>query len=99
MERELIRRRDLPHWDVPGAAYFVTTCLFGSIPARGLLEIAGYRRELQRQPRPKDVTEDDWQVRCWKRNFVRLEEWLDGRPANRILETQALAQVVVDSIR
>ena len=43
MDREIVRRRHLPHWDVPGAAYFVTTCLDGSIPARGLLEIARYQ--------------------------------------------------------
>jgi hypothetical protein len=32
---EVIRRRRLPHWDVPTAAYFVTTCLEGSIPPKG----------------------------------------------------------------
>ena len=45
MDREIIRRRQLPHWDMPGAPYFVTTCLEGSIPARGLLEIVRYRDE------------------------------------------------------
>jgi hypothetical protein len=40
---EIIRSRNLPHWDVRTAAYCVTVCLEGSIPARGPLE----------QPNPK----------------------------------------------
>jgi hypothetical protein len=51
---EVIRRRNLPHWDVPTAAYFVTTCLKGSIPARGLLDLESYREELARRARPAD---------------------------------------------
>jgi hypothetical protein len=43
---ELFRRRHLPHWDVPGAAYFVTGCLEGSIPAQGVLDIQQYRANL-----------------------------------------------------
>jgi len=31
MQPESLRRRRLPHWDVPDAAYFVTTCLEGSM--------------------------------------------------------------------
>jgi putative transposase len=31
------RRRRLPHYDVAGATYFITACLAGSLPARGLL--------------------------------------------------------------
>jgi hypothetical protein len=34
-----VRVRHLPHWDVPGATYFVTTCLAGSIPAQGFLDL------------------------------------------------------------
>jgi hypothetical protein len=55
MSAEMIRRRNLPHWDVPIAAYFVTVCLDGSIPARGLLDLANYRTELSRRPRPQDA--------------------------------------------
>ncbi|MFM7207975.1 MAG: REP-associated tyrosine transposase [Planctomycetaceae bacterium] len=34
------RRRNLPHWHVSGATYFVTACLAGSLPARGTLAVA-----------------------------------------------------------
>ncbi len=98
MERERIRRRDLPHWDVPGAAYFITACLEGSIPAEGLLQLARYKEELRKRPRPTAMTERQWQVHCWKLEFVRLEHWLDRQPANRILERADLAQEVEKSM-
>src|SRR5262249_44489845 len=86
MDREVIRRRHLPHWDVPGATYFVTTCLHGSIPAQGLLEVARFREKLQGRPRPKTMTEQQWQTQCWKLVFVEVERWLDTTPANHALE-------------
>jgi REP element-mobilizing transposase RayT len=98
MEQEQIRRRHLPHWDVPGAAYFVTTCLEGSIPAKGLLDVARYGAQLRRRSRPPNVTEDAWKVRNWKLLFVRQEQWLDHAPANRALESPELAREVVDSM-
>ena len=91
MDRERIRRRQLPHWDMPGAPYFVTTCLQGSIAARGLLELAHFRAELRQHPKPENVTPDNWNTLCWKRVFIRLEDWLDGQPAVRVLEIPDLA--------
>jgi putative transposase len=99
MDRELVRRRHLPHWDVPGAAYFVTACLKGSIPAEGLLDIARNRADLQKRSRPETKSEKDWQLECWKRNFVCIDQWLDFSAANRVLEQRLLAQTVVDAMR
>src|SRR5688572_764778 len=96
--REIVRRRNLPHWDVPTAAYFVTTCLEGSIPARGLLDVSAYRRELSARPRPAETSEDAWRVENWKRVFARTDRWLDEEPAVRWLEDPRLAQIVVDSL-
>src|SRR3954454_3090174 len=98
MDRERVRRRHLPHWDMPGAPYFVTTCLEGSIPARGLLELARYRAELGQRARPAELSPGDWNALCWKRLFVRLEGWLDGQPAQRMLGNPDLAQVVVNCL-
>jgi|GEM_PF-2820403 len=69
MDREIIRRRHLPHWDVPGAPYFVTSCLHGSISARGLLEIARFRNELTRRPKPAALSMAEWKVSAGKRLF------------------------------
>jgi putative transposase len=95
---EVIRRRDLPHWDVPHAAFFITTCLEGSIPARGLLDLNNYRAELTRRPRPEGKCEQEWRVEQWKRGFARAERWLDQEPAVRFLEDLRLARLVVDTL-
>ena len=78
---ELIRRRRLPHWDVPTAAYFVTTCLDGSIPAQGLLDLQDFRTDLERRPRPAGLKEEEWQLTKWKLAFARTDQWLDRAAA------------------
>lgn len=95
---EIFRRRNLPHWDVPTAAYFVTVCLEGSIPARGLLDLQSYRTELKRRPRPRDQTPEDWAQTQWQLSFGRSDEWLDRAAAIRFLEDPRLAQIVVDAL-
>jgi type I restriction enzyme R subunit len=91
------RRRRLPHWDLPDATYFVTTCLAGSIPAEGLLEIA--RRQTQLLPRSGLPGGGGTPPRPnrWKQAFVARERWLDSRPAVRHLGETALAKIVADA--
>lgn len=97
MEKEQMRRRHLPHWDMPGAPYFVTTCLAGSIPAQGLLDISRYQDELQKRPMLAGSTDHEWRLRLWKLAFARVEHWLDVQPSNRALENTGLAKIVEDS--
>ncbi len=94
----VVRRRRLPHWDVPGAVYFVTTCLHGSIPAQGLLDIEEYRSRLERGKQPEGLSVEEWKVRKAKLVFAQVDEWLDQRPAVQWLEDERLAKIVVDSI-
>ena len=96
---ERFRRRRLPHWDVPGATYFVTSCLHGSIPARGLLQLADYRAELAARPRPAGRTESDWAVDRWKLAFTRAEQLLDDDPPVRWLADPRCARVVAAAVR
>jgi putative transposase len=97
-EAEVIRRRDLPHWDVPGAAYFITTCLEGSIPAQGLLDLEAYRAELRLRQGPTGKSEREWVVEQWKLTFARTERWLDREPAARHLGDERLAHIVVEGL-
>lgn len=98
MNREIIRRRHLPHWDVPDAAYFVTTCLAGSIPAQGYLDLRQYRADLDRRETPPGKTKEEWQRDKRKLHFARVEDWLDQKPANRALADEGLARIVAESI-
>lgn len=95
---EMFRRRRLPHWDLPGATYFITTCLEGSIPAEGLLDVIRYRTSLDQQKRPEHISEMEWKERCGKLMFARYDDWLDTRPAARHLADAGLAKIVVDSL-
>jgi putative transposase len=97
-ELPIFRRRKLPHWDIPGATYFITSCLADSIPAQGLLDLTRYRRELQQRERPVDVSERDWDDRLWKLHFARLEQWIDHSPEGRWLERTELAEIVENAL-
>jgi type I restriction enzyme R subunit len=98
MFRESFRRRCLPHWDVAGAPVFVTSCLQGSVPARGQLDIAAYRAALENGPIPAGLSTPEWNLRRRKLVFARMDEWLDQRPAVRHLADARLAQPVVDAM-
>jgi hypothetical protein len=93
-----IRQRHLPHWDFPGSTFFVTTCLAGSIPAQGLLEIEQYRDSLLSIPPASGISVQEWKKNCWKKVFVQREKWLDDQPAVRHLSNPELAKIVTDSI-
>lgn len=97
-EREVFRRRHLPHWDMPGAEFFVTGCLEGSIAARGLLDIRRFEEELEQRRRPDNITEQEWQTVCWKLLFARTDDLLDHAPAVRHLADPVLARIVRNSI-
>lgn len=96
--RERFSRRRLPHWDLPGATYFITTCLLGSIPAQGLVEIERLRLSLQRQIQPDGLSAEDWTARQWKQVFAMREDWLDRRPTVRHLQDHRLAEEVQRSL-
>src|SRR5262249_11918847 len=95
---EKIRRRRLPHWDVARAPYFLTSCLEGSIPAQGLLDLSGYRTRLEKRPCPPGKSEQEWAVQRGKLTFARTDQWLDMQPAARHLAEPTLAQIVVDAL-
>src|SRR5437868_2873877 len=94
----IVRRRRLPHWDVPGAVYFVTTCLAASIPAQGLLDIEKFRMKVDKRPRPAHLDPQEWKIQKAKMIFARTDEWLDQRPAVRFLEDPQLAAIVVEAV-
>jgi putative transposase len=92
-------RRRLPHWDRADAPFFVTTCLDGSIPALGLLDLERYREQLDREPKPADQSEAEWRVVRWKKTFARRERWLDSTPGCAHLERPGLAGEVVSALK
>lgn len=92
--QEHFRRRRLPHVDKPGAIYFVTSCLDGSIPALGLKEIADYRQSLADRTIPQGMTAQEWERHKWKLEFAKSDDWLDRSLAARYLENDEMAEEV-----
>ena len=96
-EHGLFHRRRLPHWDLPGATYFITTCLAGSIPAEGLVDLDGCRAGLTgglTEAAPAGVAAD---LRRWKKTFARCDWWLDEYPAVRHFADPTFAAIVADA--
>lgn len=93
------RRRRLPHWDVDEGTYFVTTCLAGSIPAQGLVELYRFRAELNAQTKPADFSETEWESRKHKLLFARFDEWIDLRPSATRLADSAAAEIVHNALQ
>jgi len=98
MSEGLFRRRHLPHWDVEDGTYFVTTCLDGSIPAQGLVELYRYRQELDAREKPVDLTTREWETRKHKLLFGRFDQQIDLQPAVKHLENPVLANIVRDAL-
>ena len=84
--------------DVPGAIYFVTGCLEGSIPAQGMLDISTFRRELEERPVPEGMTRENWKERQGKLVFARADSWLNQALGIRHLESPDLAMQVVEAM-
>jgi type I restriction enzyme R subunit len=83
--------------DRPGATYFITACLDGSIPAEGLLDVTRYRTSLAQRRKPEDLSDDKWRSLCWKWMFARQDQWLDQSLAVRSLADPIAARILVDS--
>lgn len=94
----IFRRRRLPHWDVADATFFVTACLADSIPARGLNALRVYRRRLDSQPRPKAVSEEEWEYQKHKLVFAKFDSIIDDEPASRLSENRAASEIVQNAL-
>jgi len=93
-----VRQRRLPHWDVPGATYFITSCLAGSLSAQGLLDLEQYRRNLETRVKPRALTDKEWVYQREKMIYGRIDSWLDLSPGTRHLEDPQLAQICANAM-
>jgi len=93
----IFRRRHLPHWDVAGHPIFITACLDGSIGAAGLKKIRDYRAELDAQPRPSGLSEEEWELRKNKLVFAVVDDLLDHHSPVRYLADERQAKIVQDA--
>ena len=77
MTREIITRRNLPHWYVPGALHFVTFRLAGTLPAGVIDDLQRRKAEWLRQKRSAATCEAAHRRQVHKRLFAVYDEYLD----------------------
>ncbi len=90
-------RRHLPHWEQPGATYFVSFRLADSVPDKVLQQWHEEREQwLRHHPQPWN-----WPT---TRDYIRLceenrENWLDQGHGSCLLRENEAAQAVTDTLR
>jgi len=95
---EVFRHRHLPHWDLPGATYFVTACLQDSVTSE---ENAGMRAHPERwldSCARDDMNRRELARRRYIDAFRAADERWDRAPRARFLERPALARKVQESL-
>ena len=97
MSEDIVRKRNLPHIDVPGKPYFITACLEGSISAVGLKKIRNFRQHLAAQKRPEHLTDPQWKRTREKLVFKLVDELLDHQSPSKHLARPELAKEITDA--
>lgn len=92
------RRRNLPHWDVEGKPVFITACLQGSLPSKGLAQIKRYRQNLNSKNCPANLAPGEWEITKHKLVFKFMDALLDNYSVVSHLRNERLADLVQNSI-
>lgn len=91
-----ITRRRLPHWEQPGATYFVTFRTYDSLPLSRIRELIAIRDQwLRVNPRPWPFDE---YIIFQQQTFLRLDRWLDKGTGSNPLSNPEAALIVASSL-
>ena len=91
---EIFYRRRLPHWQPPGASYFVTYRLVGTIPYTILEQLRQERERLLSQPNKANFSARDWQIQVDKKIFALWDNYLDNHVNIRWLAVPGVANMI-----
>jgi putative DNA methylase len=91
---EVITRRRIPHWFVPGAFHFVTYRLAGTIPADVLERLRAEHEALLRNPPLVGSSRAAHRERAHKGFFARYDAYLDANREIDWLARPAIAAVI-----
>ena len=76
LSREIITQRNLPHWYLPGATFFITYRLFGTLPKSILARLRQKKETLLRQ-QPPEVPRDIHRAYVHRKLFASYDQYLD----------------------
>jgi putative transposase len=98
-ESKLYYRRNLPHWQRPGAAIFLTWHLDGSLPRSARERLAATRTLLEREAARADEDPDQRKARHSKKLFAMLDQVLDtGQSGPLWLKQEGVAAIVESTL-
>ena len=95
---EIITRRSLPHWYVPGAAHFITFRLFGSLPAVVLDRMKEKKTRLLKHTPGSATSRADFRKSIHKQLFSDFDSYLDSSKENLWLAEPDIASMVRGSL-
>jgi putative DNA methylase len=94
MQEEVITRRHLPHWYVPGAAHFITYRLAGTIPPEVLESLRAEHEALLKGPAKEGTSLASHRERIHKQFFARYDGHLDNAREIDWLARPAVAAMI-----
>ena len=98
-ESKLFYRRNLPHWQPPGATIFLTWRLEGSLPRSALARLAATGDLLEREAARTDETSDQRKARHAKKLFSALDTILDKAESGPLwLKDERIAAIVASTL-
>jgi len=95
---EVITRRKLPHWYVPGAAHFVTYRIAGTIPFEVLMELQNQVKSKLKKGPPKGTPASEYQRRIHKQVFAAYDRYLDATCRIDWLAKPEVASVIRENL-
>lgn len=92
-----VTRNNLPHWQQPGAAYFITFRMADSLPEETLRGLDLERRHwLETHPAPLSPEDEAEFHRLFS---ARVDQWLDDGHGSCVLRQPTLRVVVEDALK
>jgi putative DNA methylase len=94
MTQQVLTRRHLPHWFVPGACHFVTYRLAGTIPQSVLDEMKRKKEALLKQKAPPGLAPPTFRERVHKQFFAEFDRHRDNNRDIQWLAEPHIAAVI-----
>ncbi len=91
---EILTRRNLPHWYRPGASFFVTYRLAGTLPPEALERLRTVRERFQKENPAAGETRPQQRVRIHKQWFAAYDELLDRNKDIAFLSDPRVAAII-----
>jgi len=96
--KEVLTRRNLPHWYVPGAVHFLTYRLAGTIPSEALNKMRKEKDKSLEISAPPGTSESEHREKAHKQFFAKYDSYLDTNTTIDWLSKPKIAAAVRENL-